>query len=103
MATPPLDEETTKEVLRQVTLHINSLNFIETLRTFLLYLFIYLFIQVEYYFSDSNIPRDNFLRNIIESSEDGSILDLFNINPGFLLVSGLALFVCYVVVGLDIR
>ncbi|KAJ6862438.1 la protein 1-like [Populus alba x Populus x berolinensis] len=43
MATPSLDEETTKEVLR----------------------------QVEYYFSDSNIPRDNFLRNIIESSEDG--------------------------------
>lgn len=45
MATPSLDEETAKEVLR----------------------------QVEFYFSDSNIPRDNFLRNTIESSEDGLV------------------------------
>ncbi|KAJ6697970.1 hypothetical protein OIU79_011513 [Salix purpurea] len=45
MATPSLDEETVKEVLR----------------------------QVEFYFSDSNIPRDNFLRNIIKSSEDGMV------------------------------
>ena len=29
---------------------------------------------MEFYFSDSNIPRDKFLRNTIDSSEDGSIL-----------------------------
>ncbi|KAJ8773049.1 hypothetical protein K2173_028226 [Erythroxylum novogranatense] len=29
--------------------------------------------QVEFYFSDSNIPRDTFLRNTINSSEDGMV------------------------------
>eukprot|EP00268_Persea_americana_P053708 TRINITY_DN6107_c0_g1_i1.p1 TRINITY_DN6107_c0_g1~~TRINITY_DN6107_c0_g1_i1.p1 ORF type:complete len:586 (-),score=159.82 TRINITY_DN6107_c0_g1_i1:276-2033(-) len=29
--------------------------------------------QVEFYFSDSNIPRDNFLRKSIKESEDGTI------------------------------
>ncbi|GJR78136.1 La protein 1 [Tanacetum coccineum] len=32
--------------------------------------------QVEFYFSDSNIPRDTFLRNTINESEDGSHLGL---------------------------
>ncbi|KAJ7965984.1 La-like protein [Quillaja saponaria] len=45
MATPSLDEETVKKVLR----------------------------QVEFYFSDSNLPRDNFLRNSINESEDGMV------------------------------
>ncbi|KAL9253486.1 La protein 1-like protein [Drosera capensis] len=27
--------------------------------------------QVEFYFSDSNLPRDNFLRKTIGESEDG--------------------------------
>ncbi|KAF4348424.1 hypothetical protein F8388_015735 [Cannabis sativa] len=43
-----LDEETSKKVLR----------------------------QVEFYFGDSNLPRDNFLKNTISESEDGSILFL---------------------------
>ncbi|KAJ0770437.1 putative lupus La protein [Helianthus annuus] len=29
--------------------------------------------QVEFYFSDSNLPRDNFLRNTITESEDGMV------------------------------
>ncbi|KAI7751697.1 hypothetical protein M8C21_006987 [Ambrosia artemisiifolia] len=29
--------------------------------------------QVEFYFSDSNLPRDNFLRNTISESEDGMV------------------------------
>uniref|UniRef100_A0A2P2KLJ5 La protein 1 n=2 Tax=Rhizophora mucronata TaxID=61149 RepID=A0A2P2KLJ5_RHIMU len=46
MATsPPLDEETAKQVLR----------------------------QVEFYFSDSNVPRDSFMRNTINSSPDGMV------------------------------
>ncbi|WCJ29827.1 La protein 1 [Euphorbia peplus] len=45
MAAPSLGEATAKEVLR----------------------------QVEFYFGDSNLPRDNFLRNTIESSDDGMI------------------------------
>jgi hypothetical protein len=27
--------------------------------------------QVEFYFSDSNLPRDGFLRKTVEESEDG--------------------------------
>ncbi|XP_042486614.1 la protein 1-like [Macadamia integrifolia] len=45
MATASLDEETTKKVLR----------------------------QVEFYFSDSNLPRDNFLKKLISESEDGMV------------------------------
>uniref|UniRef100_A0A2N9J4A7 La protein 1 n=1 Tax=Fagus sylvatica TaxID=28930 RepID=A0A2N9J4A7_FAGSY len=45
MATPSLDEETVKKVLR----------------------------QVEFYFSDSNLPRDNFLKKSISESEDGMV------------------------------
>uniref|UniRef100_A0A7N0T5L9 HTH La-type RNA-binding domain-containing protein n=1 Tax=Kalanchoe fedtschenkoi TaxID=63787 RepID=A0A7N0T5L9_KALFE len=40
-----LDEETTKKVIR----------------------------QVEFYFSDSNLPRDNFLKNTLAESEDGMV------------------------------
>ncbi|GLT48232.1 hypothetical protein SLA2020_218700 [Shorea laevis] len=45
MATSSLDQETAKAVLR----------------------------QVEFYFSDSNIPRDNFLKTKISESEDGMV------------------------------
>ncbi|XWS72568.1 hypothetical protein CRYUN_Cryun02cG0051000 [Craigia yunnanensis] len=45
MATPSLDEDTAKAVLR----------------------------QVEFYFSDSNIPRDDFLKKKISESEDGLV------------------------------
>ncbi|XP_068647776.1 la protein 1 [Aristolochia californica] len=45
MATTSLDEETSKNVLR----------------------------QVEFYFSDSNLPRDKFLTNSINESEDGLV------------------------------
>ncbi|KAJ4958879.1 hypothetical protein NE237_025990 [Protea cynaroides] len=45
MAIVSLDEETTKKVLR----------------------------QVEFYFSDSNLPRDNFLQKSISDSEDGMV------------------------------
>ncbi|XP_078439275.1 la protein 1 [Wolffia australiana] len=45
MAVEPLDEEQAKKVLR----------------------------QVEFYFSDSNLPRDNFLMNAVGSSEDGLV------------------------------
>ncbi|XP_043726021.1 la protein 1-like [Telopea speciosissima] len=45
MATASLDEETAKKVLR----------------------------QVEFYFSDSNLPRDNFLKKLISESEDGMV------------------------------
>ncbi|KAK4277018.1 hypothetical protein QN277_015088 [Acacia crassicarpa] len=45
MATPSLDEETAKKVIR----------------------------QVEFYFSDSNLPRDNFLKKCIDESGDGLV------------------------------
>ncbi|XP_038696175.1 la protein 1-like isoform X2 [Tripterygium wilfordii] len=45
MASPSLDEETTKEVLR----------------------------QVEFYFGDSNLPTDNFMKRTISESEDGMV------------------------------
>ncbi|KAM7490368.1 hypothetical protein LguiA_033289 [Lonicera macranthoides] len=45
MATKSLDEETTKKVIR----------------------------QVEFYFSDSNLPRDKFLSGTISESEDGMV------------------------------
>ncbi|XP_077219651.1 la protein 1 [Tasmannia lanceolata] len=45
MAIASLDEETAKNVLR----------------------------QVEFYFSDSNLPRDNFLKKSIDESEDGLV------------------------------
>ncbi|KAI4377636.1 hypothetical protein MLD38_015232 [Melastoma candidum] len=45
MAAAALDEETAKKVLR----------------------------QVEFYFSDSNLPRDNFLRKTIEESDDSFV------------------------------
>lgn len=45
MVTSSLDEETSKKVIR----------------------------QVEFYFSDSNLPRDSFLRNTISESEDGMV------------------------------
>ncbi|KAJ9168327.1 hypothetical protein P3X46_019868 [Hevea brasiliensis] len=45
MAMPSLEEGTAKEVLR----------------------------QVEFYFSDSNLPRDNFMRRTINASEDGMV------------------------------
>jgi len=31
-------------------------------------------VQVEFYFSDSNLPRDDFLSKTVNESEDGSIL-----------------------------
>lgn len=37
--------------------------------------------QVEYYFSDSNIPRDKFLRSKIEESEEGCESLLFFLFP----------------------
>ncbi|KAF2304477.1 hypothetical protein GH714_031910 [Hevea brasiliensis] len=45
MAMPSLEEGTAKEVLR----------------------------QVEFYFSDSNLPRDNFMRRTINANEDGMV------------------------------
>ncbi|KAJ1396393.1 Winged helix-like DNA-binding domain superfamily [Sesbania bispinosa] len=45
MATPSLDEETTKKVIR----------------------------QVEFYFSDSNLPTDSFMRKTVTESEDGMV------------------------------
>ncbi|KAI5394203.1 la protein 1 [Lathyrus oleraceus] len=45
MASPSLDDETTKKVIR----------------------------QVEFYFSDSNLPRDDFLRKTVSESEDGMV------------------------------
>ncbi|XAR70877.1 hypothetical protein NMG60_11027912 [Bertholletia excelsa] len=45
MATTSLDEETSKKVIR----------------------------QVEFYFSDSNLPRDTFLRKAISENEDGMV------------------------------
>ncbi|KAL7598191.1 hypothetical protein Lser_V15G22047 [Lactuca serriola] len=45
MVAKQLDEETVKKVIR----------------------------QVEFYFSDSNLPRDNFLKNTITESEDGMV------------------------------
>ncbi|RZB57589.1 La protein 1 isoform B [Glycine soja] len=45
MSTASLDEETAKKVVR----------------------------QVEFYFSDSNLPRDNFLRKTVTESEDGMV------------------------------
>ncbi|XP_028781215.1 la protein 1 [Neltuma alba] len=45
MATPSLDEEAAQKVIR----------------------------QVEFYFSDSNLPRDNFLKKCIGESEDGMV------------------------------
>ncbi|KAF3446443.1 hypothetical protein FNV43_RR11622 [Rhamnella rubrinervis] len=45
MTTPVLDEETSKKVLR----------------------------QVDFYFSDSNLPRDGFLKKSINESEDGLV------------------------------
>lgn len=33
-------------------------------------------LQVEFYFSDSNLPRDNFLKKTISENEDGCILAL---------------------------
>ncbi|XP_061339317.1 la protein 1-like [Gastrolobium bilobum] len=45
MATPSLDEETTKNVIR----------------------------QVEFYFSDSNLPIDSFMRKTVSESEDGMV------------------------------
>nr|KYP59235.1 La protein isogeny [Cajanus cajan] len=45
MATALLDEETVKKVVR----------------------------QVEFYFSDSNLPRDNFLKKTVTESEDGMV------------------------------
>ncbi|KAI3821638.1 hypothetical protein L1987_09207 [Smallanthus sonchifolius] len=45
MASTQLDEETVKKIVR----------------------------QVGFYFSDSNLPRDNFLRNTIAESEDGMV------------------------------
>ncbi|KAL2525531.1 La protein 1 [Abeliophyllum distichum] len=45
MAKPSLDEETAKKVIR----------------------------QVEFYFSDSNLPRDKFLKNTISESDDGMV------------------------------
>ncbi|XP_061336516.1 la protein 1-like [Gastrolobium bilobum] len=43
--TPSLDEETTKKVIR----------------------------QVEFYFSDSNLPKDSFLKKTVNESEDGMV------------------------------
>ncbi|MED6110734.1 hypothetical protein PIB30_045595 [Stylosanthes scabra] len=45
MATPSLDEQTSKKVIR----------------------------QVEFYFSDSNLPTDNFMRKTVSESEDGMV------------------------------
>ncbi|CAK9184979.1 unnamed protein product [Ilex paraguariensis] len=45
MVTPSLDEETAKKVIR----------------------------QVEFYFSDSNLPRDKFLSNTLSESQDGMV------------------------------
>ncbi|WJX10080.1 hypothetical protein P8452_00845 [Trifolium repens] len=45
MAIPSLDEETTKKVIR----------------------------QVEFYFSDSNLPRDDFLNKTVAESQDGMV------------------------------
>ncbi|XP_027331974.1 la protein 1-like isoform X2 [Abrus precatorius] len=45
MATLSLDEETSKKVIR----------------------------QVEFYFSDSNLPRDNFLKKTVTESQDGMV------------------------------
>ncbi|RDX83780.1 La protein 1, partial [Mucuna pruriens] len=50
MATPTLDEETATKVIR----------------------------QVEFYFSDSNLPRDHFLKKAVSESDDGSILYFYS-------------------------
>lgn len=41
--------------------------------------------QVEFYFSDSNLPRDKFLTSTISESEDGSIF-LYRFVPFFLSI-----------------
>ncbi|CAK9136402.1 unnamed protein product [Ilex paraguariensis] len=48
MVAPSLDEETAKKVIR----------------------------QVEFYFSDSNLPRDKFLSNTLSESQDGMVKDV---------------------------
>jgi La domain len=36
---------------------------------------------VEFYFSDSNLPRDRFLREAVEESQDGCILNVQSKKP----------------------
>ena len=84
-----LDEQTATKVIRQVTVIIYSYNLpvcllspfycFDLLDSHLVYLSVMglgsrLCKQVEFYFSDSNLPRDNFLKKCIEESEDESIL-----------------------------
>lgn len=76
MATLSFDEETTKKVIRQVylALYFNfyfSVIFDDSI--FDCYFFIF---QVEFYFSDSNLLTDGFMRKSITESQDGSILFL---------------------------
>jgi hypothetical protein len=35
--------------------------------------------QVEFYFSDSNLPRDKFLRETVEQSDDGCNAQLLHV------------------------
>jgi len=85
MATQSLDEETTKKVIRQVrvvlilalyfNIHFSTI-IVHSIFGYLFFFFsVFLFFyQVEFYFSDSNLLTDGFMRKNITESEDGCIL-----------------------------
>lgn len=84
MSTASLDEETAKKVVRQVRSRRFCVWLFSNTRSLMLcrlfnsrFRFV-LKKQVEFYFSDSNLPRDNFLRKTVTESEDGSILHLYS-------------------------
>jgi len=82
MATTSLDEGTSKKVIRRVytlflslTPHLSSISIPQVSICSLAINFLTLFshfvvLQVEFYFNDSNLPSDNFLRETISESED---------------------------------
>ncbi|KAG4931020.1 hypothetical protein JHK87_047777 [Glycine soja] len=79
MSTASLDEETAKKVVRQVRSRRFCVWLFSNTRSLMLcrlfnsrFRFV-LKKQVEFYFSDSNLPRDNFLRKTVTESEDGMV------------------------------
>lgn len=52
---------------------------------------ILLILQVEFYFSDSNLPRDGFLRRAVEESQDGRILYIQSTNLPFIMIPKLSM------------
>jgi len=88
MAAPtaaPLEEGKAKKVIRQVRdppllpqLH-NFFSFSRAIlpkSTYMIWLHLH---QVEFYFSDSNLPRDKFLRETVEQSDDGCNAHLLHV------------------------